>query len=240
MQPFFFLLWTVCVCVCVQKRQKRGRGKNLSIAEILIIFFSRDGNGLWRKGVSNDVSSGEGRSRFSRGKKCLKYFKYSKFATRWMPGREVHAAYFPRRFSFQGESLAESFAGGGWLAAGGGRPLHKRFDLNFIPADYGCRFRPRRFDSIPDRSGSPGRFSRFRPMARDSPPPNHPLVVVLVFLLSSIFFSFSFSFLKIRLIEECFRSFSTVELRLFEVNFNWFENDLSDDYLLFSWVMRLP
>ena len=95
-----------------------------------------------------------------------------------MPGRRSARRILSAAFLlFQGKSLAESFAGGEGLAAGGGPP-HKRFDLNFIPADYGCRFRLRRFDSIPDRSGSSGdpRVSgRLRATRQPVPPPRRRL-----------------------------------------------------------------
>lgn len=72
------------------------------------------------------------------GKKCLKYFKYSKFATDWMPAAKCtpHTFHHP----FKGKV-------GGKFAGWRGRAAQKiRFE--FHTGDYGCRFRPWRFDSI--------------------------------------------------------------------------------------------
>lgn len=62
-------------------------------------------------------------------------------------GREVYAAYFPRRFSFQGKTCAESSRG-----CGAEFRTAQKIRFEFHTGDYGCRFRRWRFDSILDRS----------------------------------------------------------------------------------------
>lgn len=93
------------------------------------------------------------------GKKCLKYFKYSKFATDWMPAAKCTLHTF-HGVSFQGKSWWKVR----WLR---GRAAQKiRFE--FHTGDYGCRFRPWRFDSIRVHCATKSaRFSRFRLMARN-------------------------------------------------------------------------
>lgn len=96
------------------------------------------------------------------GKKCLKYFKYSKFTTPWMLAAKCTPHTFRGVSPFKGK-LVRKVRG----AAGPSAVPHKRFDLNFIPAIMDVDFAGG--DSIPFWTArKSARFSRFRLMTRNS------------------------------------------------------------------------